>query len=216
LDALIAVPGKYHGFFSFPVAKGGYSGVAVYTKSTTVVPLRAEEGLSGCLQPKPPLSNDERVSANYPAIENVDLMADDDGGIPNSLVEFDKEGRALVLDFGLFVLINLYCVADSGDTRYHYKMNYYYLLQERVRILVEEGREVIVVGDLNSCPAPIDHCEGMLPKHKDSFSDYPHRAWLRDWMVPNGLLVDTTRERWPDREGMYTCGSSLLFPVSRI
>ena len=209
MDGLTAVPGKYYGFFSFPAAKTGYSGVAVYTKSTTVVPLRAEEGLSGCLQPKPPLSTSERVSASYPMVDNIDLMADEEGSLPNSLGELDKEGRALVLDFGLFVLINLYCVADAADTRYHYKMNYYYLIQERVRILVEEGREVIVLGDLNSCPAPIDHCEGMMPKIKDSFFESPHRAWLRDWLAPNGLLVDTTRERWPGREGMFTCKSTL-------
>lgn len=208
LDAQIAVPGKYDGFFSFPVAKGGYSGVAVYTKSTSVIPLRAEEGLSGCIQPKPPLTANEQVSPVYPSAEHIDLMTDDEGGLPNSLGDLDKEGRALILDFGLFVLINLYCVADSADVRYHYKMNYYYLLQERVRLLIEAGREVIVLGDMNACPAPIDHCEAQLPKNRGHFYESSHRTWLRDWLVPNGPFVDTTRERWPTREGMFTCQSS--------
>lgn len=205
LDATIAVPGKYDAYFSFPVAKGGYSGVAVYSNSKTLAALRAEEGLSGCVQPKPPLSAQERISAKYPAAESIDLMADDEGNVPSSLADLDKEGRALVIDFGLFVLINLYCVADSADIRYHYKMNYYFLLQERVRILIEEGREVVVLGDLNSCPAPIDHAEGNLPKQRESFYDSPHRSWIRDWVGPNGTLIDIIRERWPKREGMYTC-----------
>jgi len=94
--------------------------------------------------------------------------------------------------------------------RYHYKMNYYFLLQERVRLLIEEGRDVIVLGDLNSCPAPIDHAEGNLPKHRDNFYESPHRSWIRDWIGPNGPLVDIVRERWPNREGMFTCWNTKI------
>ncbi|KAG8754762.1 Class II abasic (AP) endonuclease [Serendipita sp. 396] len=210
LDAPTAVPGKYDGYFSFPAAKGGYSGVAVYTNSNTLTAHKAEEGLSGLIQPKPPLSADERISSTYPTAETMDLMADDAGEVLNSLSDLDKEGRALVLDFGLFVLVNVYCVADSADVRYHFKMNYYYMLQERVRILLSEGREVIVLGDLNSCPAPIDHCEGNLLKYRDTFLDSPHRTWLKDWISETGPLVDIVRERWPERDGMYTCWNTKI------
>jgi AP endonuclease-2 len=220
LDATQAVPGKYDGYFSFPVAKGGYSGVAVYTNSQKLTALRAEEGLSGAIQPKPPLTPSERVSSTYPSLERMmdHLMADDDGSVPPSLADLDKEGRGLVVDFGMFVLINLYCVADSADIRYFYKMNFYYLLQERVRILIEEeGREVIVLGDINSCPAPIDHCEGNLVKRNGEWEQFPHRVWLRNWIGPNGPLVDIVRERWPDREGMYTCeNDSLAIPSAQL
>jgi AP endonuclease-2 len=208
LDATTATPGKYYGFFSFPALKTGYSGVAVYTNSEAVVPLKAEEGLSGLIQPKPPLSPEERISSRSPDADNMDFMADGDGNTvqaTSSLVELDNEGRALVIDFGLFVLINLYCVADSADVRYHYKMNFYFLLQEKVRILLEEGREVIVLGDMNSCPAPIDHCEGMMPRHRESFMESPHRKWLNNWIAPSGPLIDIVRKRWPGREGMFTC-----------
>ncbi|KAG8817226.1 Class II abasic (AP) endonuclease, partial [Serendipita sp. 399] len=141
----------------------------------------------------------------------MDLMANDTGDVLPTLSELDKEGRALVLDFGLFVLINVYCVADSADVRYHFKMNFYYMLQERVRILISEGREVIVLGDLNSCPAPIDHCEGYSPKYKDTFySESPHRVWIRDWISESGPLVDIVRERWPNREGMFTCWNTKI------
>ncbi|CCA69095.1 related to APN2-AP endonuclease, exonuclease III homolog [Serendipita indica DSM 11827] len=210
LDASTAVPGKYDGYFSL-ASKAGYSGVAVYTNSHKVRALKAEEGLSGGVQPKPPLTPQERVSQTYPAVSRINLMANDDGSIPSSLLELDKEGRALVLDFGMFVLINVYCVADSADVRYHYKMNFYYLLQERVRILIEEeGREVIVLGDLNSTAAPIDHVEAGLPKYRDVFYEPLHRSWLRDWISPVGPLVDIVRERFPTREGMYTCWNTKI------
>lgn len=179
--------------------------------------MKAEEGLSGLVQPKPPLSPEERISATQPNIESMDFMADGDGNATyssSSLLELDNEGRALVIDFGMFVLINLYCVADSADVRYHYKMNYYFLLQERVRILLEEGREVIVLGDMNAAPAPIDHCEGMMPKYREGFMEVLHRKWISNWIAPSGPLVDIVRKRWPGREGMFTCELLLLSSVS--
>ena len=48
-----ALPDNYDTFLSFPSGKGkgGYSGVSVYSK---VTPRKAEEGLTGLLQPRPP------------------------------------------------------------------------------------------------------------------------------------------------------------------
>jgi AP endonuclease-2 len=199
----VALLGSFDSFFSFPDSKGGYSGVAVYTDSRTATPLKAEEGLSGRL--KPPQSPEERVSRTYPAAHELELVPDDDGQTPYDLLSLDLEGRALVLDFGLFVLINLYCPNEGSDARFPYKMNYHLMLQERVKSLIAEGREVIVVGDLNVCAAPIDHCDGHLPSNASTFWDHPARAWMRDWLTPRGPLIDVLRMFWPDRKGMYTC-----------
>ena len=125
----VAVPGHFDGFFSFPAAKGGYSGVAVYSDSRKVVPLKAEEGLSGKLQPKPPLSSEERVSKTYPFFSDIVAYPDEDGNIPASFDALDAEGRALVVDFGLFVLINVYCPNETSDARTSFKMNYHFLLE---------------------------------------------------------------------------------------
>lgn len=216
MDIPTITPGKYNGFFSFPVAKTGYSGVAIYTNSEIVTPVRAEEGLTGSIQPKPPLSDGERVSSKYPAAKDMNLAIDEDNpDILPDLDELDTEGRALVLDFGLFVLINVYCPADSADTRYHYKLNFGYLLQERVRCLVAEGREVIVVGDLNACAAPIDHAEGKFPKYAAEFYNLRHRVWIRDWVQPGGEMADVLRSLYPERKGMYTCKPSTQSGVNR-
>lgn len=201
----VAVPDNYASFFSFPVTKGGYSGVAVYTKSSTVVPLKAEEGLSGRLQPKPPLTPEERISPQYPSVSDITAYSDEDGNVPATFDVLDSEGRCLMVDFGLFVLINVYCPNETSDARLSFKMNYHLLLQERVRRLISEGREVIVLGDINICASPIDHCDGHLPSNADSFWDHPARSWFRSWLAPDGPMVDVVRSFWPDRKGMYTC-----------
>ncbi|KAI0358310.1 DNase I-like protein [Trametes cingulata] len=202
----VAVPGHFHAFFSFPVTKGGYSGVGVFTDSRTVIPLKAEEGLSGKLQPQPPLSAEERISPSYPYPHDITAYPDEQGDVPATFDALDGEGRALVLDFGLFVLINVYCPNETSDSRLSFKMNYHLMLQERVRKLIEEEhREVIVLGDINICSTPLDHCDGHLPSNQATFYDHPARAWFRNWQSPNGPMIDVVRTFWPDRKGLYTC-----------
>ncbi|KAG6332090.1 hypothetical protein ID866_7000 [Astraeus odoratus] len=210
VDRSVCVPDGFDGVFSFPATKGGYSGVATYTNSHTLTPLRAEEGLSGTIQPKPPLDLDERISRSYPCADEMNLMPDEFGNPPSDLASLDGEGRALVLDLGLFVLINVYCPNETSDARLPFKMNYHFMLQERVRKLINEGREVVVVGDINICATPLDHCDGHLASNIATFYDHPARAWFRDWLVPNGCMTDVVRTYWPGRKGMYTCWNTKI------
>lgn len=211
LSCDVATPPKYTTFFSFPLTKGGYSGVAVYAKTAVAPPQKAEEGLSGKLQPKPPIPPEERVSPSYPNPDDIDAFPDGDGNTPSAFNTLDSEGRALVVDFGLFVLINVYCPNETSDARLPFKMNYHLLLQERVRKLVEEEhREVIVLGDVNISATPLDHCDGHLPSNASTFFEHPARAWLHKWLSPNGPMVDIVRDFWPERKGMYTCKCSPL------
>jgi AP endonuclease-2 len=210
----VAIPEAYDSFFSFPAKKSGYCGVATYTRSSVVTPLKAEEGLTGLIQLKPPFTPEERVSQfqNYPP----QFM---DGG-ELDYKHLDSEGRAVTVDFGLFVLINLYCPNDGVGTeeRDKFKMDYHRLLSDRVKGLLEEGREVIVLGDINACAAVIDHCEGNIIvargkaaglEGEDGFWENEYRVWLRDWLQKEdgtgGPLVDIVRRFWPNRKGMYTC-----------
>lgn len=138
--------------------------------------------------------------------------------------ELDSKHRALTIDFGLFVLINVYCPNDGTGTeeREKFKMDYHRMLESRVKGLLAEGREVIVLGDINACAAVIDHCEGPLMvargqatglKDEEGFWEKDFRRWLRDWLVHEdseetmhgGPMVDIIRRFWPDRKGMYTC-----------
>ena len=210
LDRNVGTPDPFDGFFSFPANKGGYSGVAIYTNSCRLIPLKAEEGLSGSVQPKPPLSLDERISP-YPYANELNLMPDEHGDVPSDWTSLDGEGRALVLDLGLFILINVYCPNETSDARLPFKMNYHFMLQERVNKLITEGREVIVVGDINICATPLDHCDGHLASNAATFYDHPARAWFRDWIGPNGSMTDVLRMFWLGRKGMYACKMHICF-----
>ncbi|KAF9004487.1 DNase I-like protein [Hymenopellis radicata] len=211
----IAVPNSYDTFFSFPAKKSGYSGVATYTR---VVPRKAEEGLSGLLDLKPPLTLSERISTTYPYQSHLASQVD--------LRELDNEGRVVVLDFGPFVLINVYCPNDGteAEDRIQYKIDFQRVLEERVRTLIQvEKRQVIVVGDLNACAALVDHCEGPLLAKKlgldsqgreaeDAFwNEKQCRMWLRSWLVEGGgPMVDIVRRQWPDRKDMFTCWNTKI------
>ncbi|KAJ7113904.1 Endonuclease/exonuclease/phosphatase [Mycena epipterygia] len=223
LPKAVGLPPSYHSFFSFPLQKSGYSGVAVYARADVILPCKAEEGLTGLLQPKPPLSSAERVSAREAYPDEVMMEGSSDVDFRN----LDSEGRALTIDFGLFVLINVYCPNDGTETeeRLKYKMDFHRMLEARVKGLVEvEKREVIVVGDLNACAAVVDHCEGNLMVARgqaegmageDGFWERDVRRWLRDWLISeedgnHGCLVDVVRRFWPDRKGMYTCWNTKI------
>ncbi|TFK39608.1 Endonuclease/exonuclease/phosphatase [Crucibulum laeve] len=245
-----AIPPSYDSFFSFPVKKTGYSGVAVYTRRSCVIPVKAEEGLTGMLQPKPPLTQEERISParKYPIERPVDeqdqLFLAPEGDLdettevdgeleetpgpvePLTLKTIDAEGRALVVSFGLFVLINVYCPNDGTGSpeRDAYKMAFHRLLSARVKELIEEGHEVVVVGDLNACASVLDHCEGELVLKRAQregldaenlfWGGKSGRSWLRDWLIreheENGTLVDVVRKFWPGRKGMYTCWNTKI------
>lgn len=213
LDRHFAVPDSYDSFFSFPTGKGkgGYSGVAVYTTKT---PLKAEEGLTGLVQPKPPFEPHEQISSSYPKAHRMEdiLVPDEQTDTSSDLTPLDIEGRSLVIDFGLFVLINVYCPNETSDARLPFKLNFHHVLQERVRTLVEdEHREVIVLGDINICSAPIDHCDGHLASNTAYFHEHPARTWFRSWLSPEGPMADVVRSFWPDRKGMFTCAFSIVF-----
>ncbi|EJU03010.1 DNase I-like protein [Dacryopinax primogenitus] len=203
IDRDKALPGSYDSFISLPTGKGGYSGVAIYVDSNKAKPIKAEEGLSGLIQPNPPLSEEDRVSSTYPAGHLMDFIPDEDDRLPSGLLELDNEGRALILDLGLFVLINVYCPADTVKDRFSYKFNFHRLLQERVRLLQEENCEVIIVGDLNMCASRMDDGEPVPESKKRNWNEEPW-DWLKKWVQPNGRLVDVTRRFHPDRTKMYT------------
>ena len=196
--------------------------MATYTRRSTLVPNKAEEGLTGLIQPKPPLTAEERISTfgSYPSDSTLNLVDDSVDGVEVDIKDLDSEGRAVVVDVGLFVLINVYCpnTGTGTDEREKFKRNYHKLLEARVDALIKENREVIVVGDLNACAAVQDHCEGSLLvarglaeglKGEEGFWGVDRRGYIRNWLMDTegsgGCMVDIVRRFWPTRKGMYTC-----------
>ncbi|GAA5981183.1 hypothetical protein JCM10908_004011 [Rhodotorula pacifica] len=197
----MACMSAFDSFYSFyrRLPLKGIHGTAIFTKRETVVPVKAEEGIGSCLFP-----SDMAVPARiggYPLSSEVDMDY-------NTMKDLDQEGRTTVIDCGLFVLINLYCPNETNSERLVFKNHFNAMVDRRVRNLIKAGREVIVVGDLNICADDLDTSEPAKRARErglENFTDHPPRAWLRDFVGPDGPMIDITRRLHPNRLGMFTC-----------
>lgn len=184
------VPG-YDAYFSFPKKKHGYSGVAVYVKQP-LLPLWTEEGITGVYNKK----------VHDPDLASFLTTLDTD---PETL---DAEGRCIIMDFKAFVLFNIYFPNDSSEVRRNYKMDYHQCVRRRVDDYLKQGRQVVLVGDINAVHEEIDHCDPKQSKKEHGLEDFkalPHRQWVDQILEPRGPLVDLCRKYHPNRRGMFTC-----------
>lgn len=192
--------------FCIALTISGYSGVAVYTRNSKCNPIKAEEGITGILEPP---SHPGKTYRTIPTSESI-------GGYPElskeDAISVDSEGRALVLDFGAFVLIGAYCPAAVDPARDAFRVAFVNALCNRVRNLVSElKRRVVVVGDLNIARDEIDangSKEAMKEMGLSNWKDTPTRMALDRLLEPHpdGVMVDLCREFHQNRFGMYTCG----------
>lgn len=218
----IAMVDNFNCFFSFPINKKGYSGVALYVHKKIGV-RKAEEGITGWLdsgyRSKPYREIDQPQSiGGYP--QNIDQKLG---------LDIDSEGRCIVLDVGFAVVIGLYCPANSSGNRDDYRRRFFECLEARVRNLTETcGRQVIVLGDLNVTADLIDSAEAQQQMYQQKKLRYfgddekfivenasirrefvglnQERKMINRWK--NGIepqLVDWCREKHPYRLRMYTC-----------
>ncbi len=108
-------------------------------------------------------------------------------GIP----DFDKEGRILIADYGSFVLFNIYFPnGQSSQERLDYKMDFYAAFTDHVGILKEQGRKLIICGDVNTAHREIDLAR---PKENEGTSGFlpEERAWIDSFLSLG--YVDTFR-----------------------
>lgn len=116
--------------------------------------------------------------------------------------EFDDEGRTLSADYGRFVLINCYFPNGGRDgERVPYKLRFYDAFLEFCNGLVNQGRSLIVCGDVNTSHREIDLAR---PKQNLKSTGFlpEERAWLDRWT--DAGYVDTFRRLYPDVTGAYT------------
>src|SRR5271154_1572773 len=132
----------------------GYSGVVIYTRNSACAPIRAEEGITGLLNPPNSsmsfrdLPEEEKIGG-YPTAEQLSQSEID----PATL---DSEGRCVLLEFPAFVLIGTYCPAQRDATRDDFRSGFLQALDSRIRNLVALGKRVILTGDLNISREEID------------------------------------------------------------
>lgn len=108
------------------------------------------------------------------------------------LPEFDLEGRTLILDYGDFLLYNIYYPnGKASEERLDYKLRFYEAFHSHALERVAAGRQVIVCGDFNTAHREIDLAR---PKENSTVSGFLpiERAFL-DRFIASGF-VDVFRE----------------------
>jgi len=115
--------------------------------------------------------------------------------------KFDEEGRIMMTDMSSFVLFNIYTPnGGKGEERTKFKLDFYKAFQQKCEDLIESGRNVVVVGDLNTAHRaidthnPIETFSGFLPEE---------RAWMDQFFAKG--FVDTFRHFHKDKTESYTC-----------
>lgn len=147
----------------------------------------------------------------------------------------DSEGRCLLLEFPLFVLINVYCPARRNHERTGYRNTFLLALDVRIRNLAAAGKNVVLCGDLNVMRDQIDTAglwghQGQKVVAEALEFDETYMTMRAPKMLSQLLfnsrtisdagipfideavvkrrppvLYDTCRELHPKRPGMYTC-----------
>ncbi len=114
---------------------------------------------------------------------------------------FDNEGRIQIADYDDFVLFNIYFPNGKGSKeRLQYKMDFYDAFLEYVDKIKDEGRKIVVTGDVNTAHKEIDLAR---PKENEKISGFlpEERAWI-DKFLSHGY-VDTFRT-FNQEPGQYT------------
>jgi AP endonuclease-2 len=192
----LASADRWDCFFSCSASPRGYSGTATFCRTGKTLPFAAELGFSGLLN-----NEDSLITTSAPAAG--DPLTSSSSSSPTvhqellrdfsieELRNLDTEGRVVITDHGAFVLFNIYAPAvtkedpDQAKLRLAFKMRFYTALQRRWEALLANNRAVIVVGDMNIAPGPLDY-----PDYDPEYyrSTRPDRIWLRD------LLLNSNQE----------------------
>ncbi|CDH52865.1 dnase i-like protein [Lichtheimia corymbifera JMRC:FSU:9682] len=187
------VPG-YDGYFTFSKIKLGYSGVAIYVKQP-LRPYWTEQGITGILNT---------------TMHSNTSMDDFLSTLSTEARDLDAEGRCIIMCLGQLVLINVYL---PNESRGQFKTDYDACVRWRIDDFLQQGKHVVLVGDINTVHEEIDHCDpanAIKKRELKSFNDLPFRGWIDQLIAPKGPMLDLCRKYHPDRKGMFTCWNTRL------
>ena len=112
--------------------------------------------------------------------------------------EFDQEGRILEMDYGDFILFNIYFPnGQQSDERLDYKLRFYEAFFYRAQELKNAGRSLIVTGDVNTAHRDIDLKNNKANEKYSGFLPI-ERAWIDKFLQAG--YVDSFRHFYSDEE----------------
>lgn len=115
--------------------------------------------------------------------------------------EFDSEGRILIAEYKEFTLYNIYYPNGKKDSiRLKYKLDFYNAFHRHILKLKDEGKKLIICGDVNTAHKEIDLAR---PKENSTVSGFlpEEREWI-DKFLASGF-IDTLR-MFNDKPEIYT------------
>lgn len=110
---------------------------------------------------------------------------------------FDVEGRVLCTRHQDFLLYNIYFPnGQRGPERVQFKLEFYARLLEVCDALHAAGENIILTGDFNTAPQPIDLAN---PEENETTSGFlpEERAWVQKFLEHG--FVDVYRHLYPQR-----------------
>jgi len=114
---------------------------------------------------------------------------------------FDCEGRLLELDYGEFILFNVYFPnGGAGNKRVPFKMDFYGAFLKHIQKLAKTGKKLIICGDVNTAHTEIDLARPKANEKNTGFLP-EERAWLTRLLAQG--YIDTFRHFNKD-PGHYT------------
>ncbi len=105
--------------------------------------------------------------------------------------KFDAEGRILIAEYSSFFLFNIYFPnGKKNQERLNYKLEFYNTFMAYADTLKEQGKHIVVCGDVNTAHKEIDLAR---PKENEKISGFlpVERAWI-DTFLSHGY-IDTFR-----------------------
>lgn len=110
--------------------------------------------------------------------------------------EFDGEGRVLTVELDKLIVVSAYFPnSQDGGRRLDFKLRYCEAMEEWLHKLSKKGKPVVLGGDFNVAPYPIDLAR---PKDNEKSPGYlpEERAWMDAFL--NSGWTDTWRHLNPD------------------
>lgn len=115
---------------------------------------------------------------------------------------FDNEGRGIVAEYPNFCIVNCYFPnSQDGGKRLSYKIEFLNYIKEYCKSIENKGNNVILCGDFNIAPNPIDL---EYPKENEGSPGYlpEERGWFKEF-IESGF-IDVFRHFYPNAEKAYT------------
>ena len=116
--------------------------------------------------------------------------------------KYDCEGRTIIAEFEKFTLVNCYFPNSQDErARLDYKLGFCDFLLWKLKKIVENGKNIILVGDYNIAHEEIDLKN---PKSNENSAGFYREE--REWMtkfLSNGFC-DVFRKRHPAEPDLYT------------